>query len=136
MNWMFITTLILGAGTTPEGYALGRGLGLGCAGGIMTAGGVWLFKDPADSSLKVPFIASAIGLGSGAVFAGAEYAKILAAGEQTPVDITTGGYYDEYGNWHPERTYTTTTMTTKAIPYFCLGYSLAITPFILLAFLL
>ncbi|MEO0140221.1 MAG: hypothetical protein ABIM88_01570 [candidate division WOR-3 bacterium] len=141
MNIFFIA-VILAAGTTPEKKALGRGLGLGCLAGTLTAGAVWLYKDPADSSLKVPLTASAIGFGCGAAFAGFEYTKVLMYGEEETYEVERPARVE--GHWEGDRwvetyepggTQTYGTMTEKSIPYFCLGYSLAITPFIIAAFL-
>jgi len=144
MNLMLITMILLaGGGTTPEKSALGRGVGLGCLAGSLTVGGVWLYKDPADSSAKVPLIASSIGLGAGAGFAAFEYTKILMYGEESTYEVNKPARLE--GHWEGDRwvetyepggTETYGTMTEKSIPYFCLGYSLAITPFILAAFLL
>lgn len=138
-----IVMILLAGGATSEKSALGRGLGLGCVGGALTAGAVWLYKDPADSSLKVPLTASAIGLGCGAAFAGYEYIKILMYGEGETYEVDKPATVE--GHWEGDRwvetydpggTRTYGTMTEKSIPYFCLGYSLAITPFILAAFLI
>ena len=143
MNWLILTTILLGSGTTHQKSALGRGLGLGCLAGSLTAGAVWLYKDPADSSLKVPMTASAIGLGCGAAFAGYEYTKVLMYGEGETYEVERPETWE--GHWEGDRwvetyqprgTETHGTMTEKAIPYFCLGYSLAITPFIIAAFVL
>lgn len=143
MNLMLITTILLAGGTTPEKSALGRGLGLGCIAGTLTAGGVWLYKDPADSSSKLPLIASAIGLGAGAAFAGFEYTMILMYGEESTYEVNKPARVE--GHWEGDRwvetyepggTETHGTMTEKSIPYFCLGYSLAMAPFILATFLI
>ncbi|MGB9590441.1 MAG: hypothetical protein ACP5QG_09220 [candidate division WOR-3 bacterium] len=142
MNFLIIVTL-LGTGTTPEKAALGRGLGLGCLAGTLSAGVVWLYKDPADSTIKVPLTASAIGLGCGLAFAGYEYTNILMYGEEETYEVDRPARVE--GHWEGDRwvetyepggTKTYGTMTEKSIPYFCLGYSLAITPFIIAAFLL